>query len=143
MSPSSFGTREGRHPAQRTGKQRRLRASHPSQALPGPHSASLSWGPPHGLQASGGCADRKLQVPWRADSYPTPSWPGYPAPVLGLPDSVGTSGQKSFPALRGASLPLPHSPMISWGFGLLVNKPAPCRPLPSTRLRQLRLQFLW
>ena len=72
MSPSSFGTREGRHPAQRTGKQRRLRASHPSQALPGPHSASLSWGPSHGLQASGGCADRKLQVPWRADSYPNP-----------------------------------------------------------------------
>ena len=71
-SPLSFGTREGRHPAQRIGKQRWLRASHPSQALPGPDSASLSWGPSQGLRASRGCADRKLQVPWRADSYPNP-----------------------------------------------------------------------
>lgn len=59
---------------------------------------------------------------------PNPKLARVPRSVLGLPDSVGTSGRRSFPALSGASLPLHHSPMISWGFGLLSEQACPCRP---------------
>lgn len=104
-SPLSFGTREGRHPAQRIGKQRWLRASHPSQALPGPTQHCSPGDLPRACRPPGAVLTRNCRCLGVQTSTPTPRWPGHPPPVLRLPDSVGTSGQKSFPALSGASLP--------------------------------------
>ena len=132
------------HPAQPIGMQRWLRASHPSQALPGPTQCPSPGGPPKGLQASRGPAGQRLQSALACRLPPQPQVGQASLPVLGLPDSVGTSGQKSFPALSRASLPLHHSPMTSWGLGLLVNKPPHMSPPPMHAAETTEAPvFLW